>query len=259
MKGLLITACFLALLCVCNISWSIEADDPALVGLWLCDDGSGDTITDSSGNGNDATGNFDWDEGKFDGGILISGGGITVPTSDSINSISGGLTVSAWFRIDADSDTGIRRQNAFLLEDQSTSEPVPDGFSFRVWTTNGISPGAYGTTELEKGEWYHIAGTYDGEFVKLYINGVEEQDLKTDVAGNFDGKWAGDVATPADQLQLKYSAETYFGAMDEIIIFSRALSESEIKALGKGWDKALSVDSQNKLAATWGAVKSLQR
>jgi hypothetical protein len=247
------------LLCVCTSSWSLDPDDPALVGLWLCDDGAGDTLTDSSGNGNDAAGQFDWDEGKFGDGIVIAGGSIVVPTSNSINSIKEALTVAAWFRIDADSDTGIRRQNAFLLEDQSSSEPVPDGFSFRIWTTNGLSTGAYGMTELEHGEWYHVAGTYDGAVMKLYINGVAEEELKTDGAANFNGEWTGDIATPGDQLQLKYADESFTGAMDEIVIFNRALSETEIKELVKGWEAALAVDTQGKLSTTWGRIKCLRR
>lgn len=259
MKALIMIVCLLALFCVCASSWSIDANDPALVGLWLCDEGQGKTLVDSSGSGNDATGSFDWDEGRFDGGIVISAGSIDVPTSDSVNSIKEELTVAAWFRIDADSDTGIRRQNAFLLEDQSSSEPVPNGFSFRIWTTAGLCPGAYGTTELERGEWYHVAGTYDGEILKLYINGVAEEELLTDGAAAFDGGWSGDIATPGDTLQLKYGSETYVGGMDEIVIFNRALSDDEIAKLAEGWAAGLSVSSHGKLSTTWGITKCPQR
>ncbi len=259
MKYSVIVVCFLAVFCVCTASWALEPDDPELVGRWLCDDGSGDTLTDSSENGNDATGAFDWDEGKFDGGIVIAAGSIDVPASDTVDDIKGGLTVAAWFRIDAVSDTGIRRNGAFLLEDQSGGEPIPDGFSFRIWTTNGLSPGVYGTTELEMGEWYHIAGTYDGEFMKLYVNGIAEEELLDSGGAGIEGEWAGDIATPGDPLQLKFASETYIGGMDEIVIFSRALDDGEMKSLAEGWEAATPVDSQSKLSATWGAIKSLQR
>jgi hypothetical protein len=259
MRRLIVVMSFLAVFCLCSALWALDPDDPALVGLWLCDEGSGDTLVDSSSNGNDATGQFDWDAGKFGNGILISAGAITVPTSDSIDSIGEALTVAAWFRVDVDSDTGIRRQNAFLLEDQSTTEPVPKGFSFRIWTSSGLSPGIYGSTELELETWYHIAGTYDGEMMKLYIDGVEEQDLKSDVAADVDGAWSGDIAAPADQLQLKYSAETYIGAMDEIVIFNRALSADEIGLLAQGWEASMAVDYHDKLSNTWGGIKSLNR
>jgi len=248
----------LLMLFFCTASYSL--DQKGLVGLWLCDD-KGDTLTDSSGNKNDGnlTGAFKFDKGKIDGCIIASGGGsIDVATSNSVNSIGDAVTIAGWFRVDTDSDTGIRRQNAYLLEDQSSTEPVPDSWSFRIWTTSGLSPGAYGTTLVKKGEWTHIAGTYDGKLMKLYINGVAEKELKTDGNANFNGEWAGKIATPADTLQLKYSAESYTGAMDEIILFSRALSADEIKQLTRGWKSALSVESKDKLAVTWGSIKSVQ-
>lgn len=259
-SNLIMLMCLIMILIIGTMAWSIDPNDKTLVGLWLCDDGKGDVVTDSSGNKNDGiiNGAFKWDKGKFDGCIVATGGGsIDVKTSDSINSISDAITIAGWFRVDAPSDTGIRRQNAYLLEDQSTSEMEPEGWSFRIWTTNGLSPGIYGTTKVKIGEWTHIAGTYDGEQMTLYINGEPEKELYSDGKAKIDGKFAGKIQTPADQLQLKYGSETYTGGMDEIIIFSRALSASEIKQLMKGWKKAIAVGSNDKLAITWGAIKSL--
>ncbi|HGJ64010.1 TPA: LamG domain-containing protein [bacterium] len=258
MKVLFTTTCILLFLC--SISLALDPNDKSLVGVWLFDDGKADVFADFSKNKNDAVANgaFKVDKGKFDGCVIASGGGsIDVKTSDSINSITNAITIAGWFRIDADSDTGIRRQNAYLLEDQSASEPVPDGWSFRIWTSNGISPGAYGTTKVVKGEWTHIAGTYDGKLMKLYINGVEEKELKTDGNANFNGEWAGKIGVPADTLQLKYGSESYTGGMDEIVLFSRALSKDEIVQLTKGWKQALSsLESKDKLSVTWGDIKS---
>ena len=31
-----------------------------------------------------------------------------------------------------------------------------------------------GTTDLDDGEWHHIAGTYDGSDIRIYVDGVEE-------------------------------------------------------------------------------------
>jgi hypothetical protein len=247
------------LLLITFTAYSLDLEDEALVGLWFCDDGDGDTVTDSSGNGNDGviSGAFDWIGGKFGGAILANGGGsINVQNSDSIDSVTDQVTIAAWFRVDADSDTGIRRQNAYLLEDQSASEPVPDGFSFRIWTTDGLSPGIYGSTELEQGEWYHLAGTYDGEIMKLYVNGVPEEELLTSDGGASDGKWGGKVGTPGDQLQLKYASESLTGGMDEICLFSRALSDDEIALLAEGWENALAVNPKDKLPTTWAELKS---
>ena len=258
-KGMLLFAVLVSVVIVTSNAWAIDVkNDPALVGLWLFDDGSGDVVSDSSGNGNDGAinGDFTWDSGKFGGAIIAPGTGtIDVPVSASLDTVTTAMTIAAWFRIDADSDTGIRRQNAFLLEDQSATEPVPNGFSFRIWTTNGISPGAYGRTELAQGQWYHVAGTYDGAVMKLYINGVAEEGLLTDANADFNGEWAGDIGTPGDTLQLKYGAESLTGGMDEIVLLNRALTANEINDLMVGALSTTAVDAHAKLTTTWAAIR----
>ena len=127
----LLTSSIALLLCLCIVSsWALEEDDPAIVGVWLFE---GD-VKDASGNGNDGkiVGNFKFENGKFGKAVVAAGGGsIDVQDSKSIQSVSDELTVAAWFRVDADSDTGVRKNGAYLLEDQSGGEPIPDGFSFR--------------------------------------------------------------------------------------------------------------------------------
>lgn len=244
------------LLCLCAVSWALEENDPAIVGVWLFE-GDADDATD---NGNDGkiNGNFKFEAGKFGKAVVAGGGGsIDVQDSDSILSIKKELTVAAWFRVDADSDTGVRKNGAYLLEDQSGGEPVPDGFSFRVWTAQGITPGFYGKTELEQGKWYHIAGTYDGETVEMYVDGEPESSkgaLSADKA-DWKPKWGGDVA-PGQVLQLKFGPEQFTGGIDEIVLLSRALDGDEIKQLLNGWDEAFSVEPEGKLASTWGQLKA---
>lgn len=259
MKKVMLFSILITVFIITSIAWSIDVKkDPAIIGLWLFDEGSGTVVKDSSGNGNDGkiTGNFTWGAGKFGQAVIAPGTGqIDVAASPSLNKVTKAMTIAGWFRVDKDSDTGIRRQNAYLLEDQSSSEPVPDGWSFRIWTTNGLSTGAYGTTKVEKGKWTHIAGTYDGKVMKLYINGVEEKSLKTDGNANFNGEWSGDIGTPADNLQLKYGSESFTGGMDEIMLFSRALSASEIKELTSGALLTTAVNPNTKITSTWAVIK----
>lgn len=252
----LLSISVIVLFCICTVSFALESNDEAIVGVWLLD---GD-YQDASGNGNDGieNGSFKFEAGKFGQAVIASGAGaIDVQDSDSIKSVSEQLTIAAWFRVDADSDTGIRKNNAYLLEDQSGSEPVPDAFSFRVWTDQNITSGFYGKTELEQKKWYHIDGTYDGKNVEMYIDGEPESaNGALDGGGaNWKPEWGGKVQA-GSVLQLKFGSETFHGGIDEIVLLSRALEAAEIKQLLDGWENAFDVEPEGKLATTWGRVKA---
>ena len=251
----LLTSSIALLLCLCAVSSALEENDAAIVGVWLFD---GD-VKDATDNGNDGkiVGNFKFEDGKFGKAVVAAGGGsIDVQDSKSIQSVSKELTVAAWFRVDTDSDTGVRKNGAFLLEDQSAGEPIPDGFSFRVWTDAGITPGFYGKTELEQKKWYHVAGTYDGLNVEMYVDGEPESEKGALDSAKADWKpeWNGKVAA-GQVLQLKFGPESFTGAIDEIVLLSRALEQEEIQQLMNGWDEAFPVEPEDKLATTWGRLK----
>ena len=181
-------------------------------------------------------GNFKFEDDKFGKAVVAAGGGsIDVPDSKSLGSIKKELTVAAWFRVAANSDTEIRKNGAYLLEDQSGGESIPDGSSFRVWTSAGITPGFYGKTELEQGKWYHVAGTYDGTNVEMYIDGEPESEKGALSSEKADWKpeWNGDI-TVGQVLQLKYGPESFTGGIDEVVLLSRALDADEIAQLLNG-------------------------
>jgi len=77
--------------------------------------------------------------------------------------------------------------------------------------------------------WIHIVGTFDGRTGKLYFNGVEKS--KFEKSGNIN--W---VNSPLDaRIGMSYPTEyfiQYFnGLIDDIRIYNRALTETEIKQL----------------------------
>ncbi len=74
-------------------------------------------------------------------------------------------------------------------------------------------------------KWSHIVGTYDGETMKLYINGLLEESLLI----------TGELNTNEDALligsRLKISSSTFKGKIDDIMIYNKSLSSEYIKTL----------------------------
>ena len=91
----------------------------------------------------------------------------------------------------------------------------------------------------------------------MYVDGEPESEQGALDAGKTAWKpqWGGKVA-PGQVLQLKFGPESYTGAIDEIVILSRALEQEEIQQLLNGWDEAFDVEPEGKLTTTWARVKS---
>ena len=207
-----------------------------LVGHWKFDD-SADLGRDSSGMGNDGTAAAGYvtysPDGKVGGAADFTAGsdaGITVPDAPSLD-FTGGITVAAWVKIDLD-DSG----DATILSksDQSSDEPYVFWASF--WKTNddmaaffdGASADDSGAS-VTQGSWQHVAMTYDGlpgGIVSFYLDGVQ---VASEIS-NADG-----LDTNTSSLALGASpcpdAEDFSGLLDEVRLYDRALSSTEIATL----------------------------
>ena len=135
------------------------------------------------------------------------------------------------------------------MEDQAGGEQNPDGWVFAVWTASGIGL-AWGNKKVKPKVWTHIAGTYDGKALRLYING------KLDVSEDK----TGEIANPGDPLGLgKYGGELYVGGMDEVFLYDRALSEDELETIMKSFEVAFAIESRGKLATCWASLKQADK
>jgi hypothetical protein len=76
-------------------------------------------------------------------------------------------------------------------------------------------------TAITAGAWYHIAATYDGSFMRVYINGVEDP-VKVARTGHLDPSSAPlIIGKPEFALN---------GIIDDVRIYNRALSADEVQA-----------------------------
>src|SRR3989441_4444696 len=106
----------------------------------------------------------------------------------------------------------------FLLElgDAGTNRPA-----FLLWWSDGTLTRLDGPP-IPKFEWHHWAGTYDGTSMRLYIDGGVVSSLAISKT----------IATSSEPLRMGHWATEWFqGILDEVQLFSRALSVDEIVAL----------------------------
>ena len=84
-----------------------KIDPEAVVGMWLLDEGKGNVVEDSSGNGHEGTimGAAKWVEGKFGEAMDFSGGAsANVPDHEALNFEDNSFTVVLWFNFSAAQD-----------------------------------------------------------------------------------------------------------------------------------------------------------
>lgn len=224
-----------------------------LVGHWTFDgkdtnwssDTAG-TVTDSSGAGNTGTLSNMNQKTSVDGGAL-SQALILDGTDDSIDLNSpaaldniSAITIAAWVKPTASSDGGIIYAKA---SDGGNAAVGPD-FWFsnssdnQLWYAQGFSgSGGAWTTDstLPRGEWHHIAVTYNSSSAAnnptFYVDGVlvsnSEELTPTGTATSDSAEEAaigvyGAVSNP----------QHYFdGLMDDIRIYNRELTVTEVKQL----------------------------
>ena len=112
---------------------------------------------------------------SFGGSSLVQ-----VPDTASLNPTSQ-VTVEAWINSSSlsnslqgiagtwDDLTGNNR--TYLLWIQSGK------VAFYVSHTGVDYPSVVSTTTMQANQWYHVAGTFDGTYLRLYVNGVQEASL----------------------------------------------------------------------------------
>jgi hypothetical protein len=189
------------------------------------DEGSGSTTGDDSAYDNDGINNGAiWITGGCQSGSCLSFNGVNswVDTLLSTGGLSE-LTVEAWVNLSTTSgdkyivsdDMNTAGLRSFVLHHQTGS------FGFAVWNTAGTVQQAW-SAGGDINKWHHVIGVYDGSNVKIYIDG-ELKETTPALTGLIKSS-GGSVTIGAQSTHnVKFN-----GSIDEVAIYSRALSPTEI-------------------------------
>jgi Concanavalin A-like lectin/glucanases superfamily len=132
------------------------------------------------------------------------------------------MTLEAWvnpsLRRGVWKDVIYKGNDNYYLEADSTSGKPAVGGIFA-----GSNANAFGTAALTLNVWTHLAGTYDGGTLRLYVNGVQVSTLAK----------TGALTTSTNPLQIggdSIFGQYFQGKIDEIRVYNRALSATEIQS-----------------------------
>jgi uncharacterized repeat protein (TIGR01451 family) len=209
------------------------ASPTGLVSFWPGDGNAGD-IQD----GNDGTlmNGVTFAQGLIGSAFSFDGVDDFISIPSSINLVpTAAVSVDLWAKIDS-----IPNEAAHLVDAKITGVPKPDGLIYGLFTLSNGRPGfgvttgatlfsAFALTNIVgDGRFHHLAGTWDGSEVRIYVDGVLEGSALTSgslVSGSAAEIIIGDHNPPNQ-------GRTVHGLLDEIKIYHRALSASEIQAIG---------------------------
>jgi hypothetical protein len=199
------------------------------VAAYSFNEGSGATVADASGNGNSGTvANTTWSASGHSGSALSFNGSnawVTVPDSSSLD-LTSAMTLEAWVK---PSQLGGWR-TALIKEAPSQTE-----LSYGLYASTDTGPASghvlvgsppdtflRGTSTPPTGSWTHVAATYDGFNLRVYVNGVQQASKAV----------SGPIVTSDGVLRIGGNnvwSEWVAGLIDDVRVYNRALSAAEVQ------------------------------
>lgn len=197
-----------------------------LVAAYGFEEASGTTATDVSGTGNHGTlaGPTRTANGRFGRALTFDGINDVVTVADAASLDGARVTVEAWLY-----PTALSGWRTAVIKE------APGGMVYSLYahdnqpnpamtiSVGGVDSSASGTSTLPLNTWSHLAGTYDGTTVRLFVNGVQVATRAV----------PGPLTPSANPLRIGGNSvwgEYFSGRIDEVRVYNRVLTAAEIQA-----------------------------
>jgi Concanavalin A-like lectin/glucanases superfamily/Galactose oxidase-like, Early set domain/Bacterial Ig domain len=196
-----------------------------LVAGYGFEEGNGASVADASGLGNGGTiAGATWGAGRYGNGLSFDGVNdiVTVPDSASLD-FTTAMTIEAWVR-----PRSLVTWRSVILKERgshlsyalyaNSNTNTPTGHVYI-----GGDRSARGTSQIPLNSWSHLAVTYNGAALRLFVNG-------TQVGSRTQ---TGSIAASTGSLRIGANTvwpEWFDGVVDEVRLYNRALSVTEIQA-----------------------------
>jgi len=200
-----------------------------LVGSWNFDEGSGTTLHDSSGKGNDGVieGGPHWTQGVCGGALKFDGvqDYVKIPDSPSLNLGTGPFSYSVWVRLDAvpSAVNQILSKRTMAGNDYELQTQAGSTLEYIFGDPNKGYSRHFSSKALDQNIFYLATVVRTGGKGYLYINDSLDMTLNSTQDVNSSSPLYFGIDP--------FMSEYLNGTLDEIRIYDRALSLDEIRVL----------------------------
>lgn len=207
----------------------IDYGDRSLVAYWKFNEGAGTTAYDASGNGNNGT----WNgaqvgtNGYYSAGKVGAWAGVFDGASSYVNSSWNKLTgnsprtMSIWFKMSTATSSNWISWGADSQNQLSQVGVYNGALGYLGWDNDlTVTASTYADSS-----WHLATVSFDGMNLYLYIDGQQKNSKVTA------------LNTAPSQINIGRAISGFFylaGSLDDVRIYNRALSASEISALYNG-------------------------
>ena len=215
----------------------IMVDQFPFIGWWKLDETEGTEAEDSIGDNDGTLNNFpiddsQWVTGWINGALEFDGSDDYV-SLDSIYALTTDtVTISAWIKTDT--------MTGSFHPIVSTYEYVnPYHYGYLLYIGKNTDPVSYepifylaanyveSNVSINITDWYHIAGTYDGSDLKIYVNGELENTTSASGLTGFYEDYDSTYIGYEDNIPT-VGAVYFDGKIDDVRVYNSALDTFEI-------------------------------
>jgi hypothetical protein len=253
MKQFIITELIgMLLLTFCaQVALSALLDDNVVLYLPF-DESEGQVAEDYSNFGNDGEiRNAKWVEGKYGSALEFNGtdAEVRVPDNESFDLTE--ITLEVWYN---PGDEGVGPGWRVIINKAYNEWYMYLQDSQPMFFINGDANNAKSPDKIPANQWTHLAGSYDGNEIKMYGDGELKATFKySDPINNRECSLQIGARTPEDCPGNNVYWAPAGVRMDEVRVSNIAREEKEIQASMK---VGLHVQPSGKIATTWNLIKT---
>ena len=195
-----------------------------MIAWWAAE---GNACDDIGLNGGTLVGGASYSPGEVGQAFFLDGssGYVNIPSSPSLNSFVTNITIELWLKVNQTTPNadwrGIVTKGNSSWRLQGTS-----GANTINFAANGVSVNLSGNKNINDEKWHHVAAVYDGTSIYLYVDGALDASAPA----------TGLISQTSDPVSLGnnvgvYNAYYFNGFIDEVGLYNRPLSASEIQQI----------------------------